>query len=341
VGFCFLGRKDEDMDGANSNNAGYGWRVVVPATSANLGCAFDCGGLALKLYLRALFIPSGSNDLSLEYQGKTPERFPMESSNLVLHALRYAAEKLGAAPPGGHVLVQSEIPISVGLGSSAAAVIAGLLLGVQHSGKEAAQEQILRWAEELEGHIDNAAAAYHGGLVLALSNNVDRVVTVKADFPESIRLVVVTPSLVVPTHEARQVLPKTWDRADVLHTLQRTSLLAATCFSGNFDLFPELFDDKLHQPYRQKLVPGMERCLGLRRPGLLGVAISGSGSSVIAFTAREEMRVAEELQQIFAEEGVQTEALFTSADNNGAWVTREQVPLVERLGAVLQKLEKA
>ena len=329
------------MDGANSNNAGYGWRVVVPATSANLGCAFDCGGLALKLYLRALFIPSGSNDLSLEYQGKTPERFPMESSNLVLHALRYAAEKLGAAPPGGHVLVQSEIPISVGLGSSAAAVIAGLLLGVQHSGKEAAQEQILRWAEELEGHIDNAAAAYHGGLVLALSNNVDRVVTVKADFPESIRLVVVTPSLVVPTHEARQVLPKTWDRADVLHTLQRTSLLAATCFSGNFDLFPELFDDKLHQPYRQKLVPGMERCLGLRRPGLLGVAISGSGSSVIAFTAREEMRVAEELQQIFAEEGVQTEALFTSADNNGAWVTREQVPLVERLGAVLQKLEKA
>ena len=329
------------MDRSTSNNAGYGWRVVVPATSANLGCAFDCGGLALKLYLRALFIPSENNELSLEYQGKTPERFPMESSNLVLHALRYAAEKLGAAPPAGHVLVQSEIPISVGLGSSAAAVIAGLLLGVQYSGKETSQEQVLRWAEELEGHIDNAAAAYHGGLVLALSNNVDRVVTVKADFPESIRLVVVTPSLVVPTHEARQVLPKAWERADVLHTLQRTSLLAATCFSGNFDLFPELFDDKLHQPYRQKLVPGMERCLRLRLPGLLGVAISGSGSSVIAFAVRDEMRVAEELQQIFAEAGVQTEALFTSADNHGAGVTREQVPLVERLGAVLQKLEKS
>jgi homoserine kinase len=332
---------DQSTDRANSSNAGYGWRVIVPATSANLGCAFDCGGLALKLYLRALFIPSGSNELSLEYHGKTPERFPMESSNLVLHALRHAAEKLGAAPPTGHVLVQSEIPISVGLGSSAAAVIAGLLLGVQYSGKEAAQEQVLRWAEELEGHIDNAAAAYHGGLVLALSNNIDRVVTVKADFPESIRLVVVTPSLVVPTHEARQVLPKAWDRADVLHTLQRTSLLVATCFSGNFDLFPELFDDKLHQPYRQKLVPGMERCLGLRLPGLLGVAISGSGSSVIAFTARDEQQVAEELQQIFAEEGVQTEALFTSADNNGAGVTREQVPLVERPGAVLQKLERS
>ena len=333
--------RDRAKDGSNSENAGYGWRVVVPATSANLGCAFDCGGLALKLYLRALFVPSSTTELSLEYQGKTPERFPLEDSNLILHALRYAAEKLGAPAPGGHVLVQSEIPISVGLGSSAAAVIAGLLLGARYSGKEAAPEQILRWAEEIEGHIDNAAAAYHGGLALALSNNVDRVVVAKTVFPESIRLVVVTPSITVPTHEARQVLPESYTRADVLHTLQRTSLLAATCFSGNFELFPELFHDKLHQPYRQKLVPGMERCLGLRRPGLLGVAISGSGSSVIAFSTADEVRIAEDLQRIFSEEGVQTEALFTSADNNGAGVTRELVPLLERLGGVLQKLEKS
>ena len=329
------------MNRSNSENTGYGWRVVVPATSANLGCAFDCGGLALRLYLRALFVPSRAKELSLEYQGKTPERFPMKSSNLVLHALRLAAERTEAPSPTGHVLVQSEIPISVGLGSSAAAVIAGLLLGVQHSGKEVAPEVLLRWAEEIEGHIDNAAAAYYGGLVLALSNNVDRVVVAKTNFPEAIRLVIVTPSITVPTHQARAVLPKSYDRADVLHTLQRTSILAATCFSGNFDLFPELFHDKLHQPYRQQLVPGMERCLGLRLPGLLGVAISGSGSSVIAFTTGDEMRVAEELQRIFANEGVQTEAMFTSADNNGAGVTRERVPLMERIGAVLQKLEKA
>ena len=324
-----------------SENAGCGWRVVVPATSANLGCAFDCGGLALRLYLRALFVPSQSTELSLEYQGKTPERFPMKSSNLVLHALRLAAERLDAPPPRGHVLVQSDIPISVGLGSSAAAVIAGLLLGARYSAKEVAPELLLRWAEEIEGHIDNAAAAYYGGLVLALSNNMEKVVVAKTSFPESIRLVVVTPSITVPTHQAREVLPKTYDRADVLHTLQRTSLLAATCFSGNFDLFPELFHDKLHQPYRQQLVPGMERCLALRLPGLLGVAISGSGSSVITFTTGDEMRVAEELQRIFADEGVQTEALFTSADNNGAGVTRELVPLMERIGAVLQKLENS
>ncbi|HET9284515.1 MAG TPA: homoserine kinase [Candidatus Angelobacter sp.] len=324
----------------SSSENGYGWRVVVPATSANLGCAFDCGGLALKLYLKALFVPSDGNELSLEYQGKTPDRFPMKSSNLVLHALRYAAEKLGSPVPGGHVVVQSDIPIGVGLGSSAAAVIAGLLLGARYSSEDVEAEQILRWAEEIEGHIDNAAAAYYGGLVLALSNNVDRVTALKTDFPESIRQVVVTPNITVPTHEARQVLPKSYDRADVLHTLQRTALLAATCFSGKFDLFPALFDDRLHQPYRQKLVPGMKRCLELRRSGLLGVAISGSGSSVIAFTGKDETRIAEELQKIFAEEGMQTEVLYTAADNNGAGVTRELVPLVERLGAVLQKLGK-
>jgi homoserine kinase len=329
------------MSRSNLDNSVYGWRAVVPATSANLGCAFDCGGLALRLYLRALFVPSAGAQLSLEYQGKTPERFPMASSNLILRALLLAAQRLDAPPPGGHVLVQSDIPISVGLGSSAAAVIAGLLLGVQHSGKQVAPELILRWAEEIEGHIDNAAAAYHGGLVLALSKNVERVVVAKTNFPESIRLVIVTPSMTVPTHQAREVLPRKYNRSDVLHTMQRTSILVATCFSGNFDLFPELFQDKLHQPYRQQLVPGMERCLALRLPGLLGVAISGSGSSVIAFTTSDEMRVAEELQRIFADEGMQTEATFTLADNNGAGVTRELIPLMERIGAVLQKLEKS
>ncbi len=329
------------MGKVNSDKADcHGWRAVVPPTSANLGCAFDCGGLALKLPLKAMFIPAETSELTLEYTGKTPDRFPLDSSNLVLHALRFAAEQLGAPFPGGHVVVENEIPIGVGLGSSAASVIAGLLLGARYSGKDVNAEQLLRWAEEMEGHIDNAAAAYYGGLVFALCNNLDRVVTMKTAFPENIRLVVVIPSIAVPTHEARQALPQAYDRADVLHTLQRAALLAATCFSGRFDLFPELFDDKLHQPFRQKLVPGIERCLRLRRDGLLGVAISGSGSSVIAFTTKDEVGTARALQKIFAEEGTQSEALFTSADNNGACVTREPVGLAERLGGVLQKMGK-
>src|SRR5262249_29986735 len=108
-----------------------------------------------------------------------------------------------------------------------------------------------------------------------------------------------------------------------------------------FELFPALFDDRLHQPYRKNLVPGMERCLALRRPGLLGVAISGSGSSAIAFATRDETMVGKELQEIFAAEGLASEVLDTEADNNGAGITRELVPLMDRLGGVLQKYGRA
>jgi homoserine kinase len=328
-----------------------GWRAVVPASSANLGCAFDCGGLALQLYLKALFIPSQASDLTLQYHGKTPERFPLDSSNLVLRALRFGAERLGAQVPGGHLLVESAIPVGVGLGSSAASVVAGLLLATRlsgHNDQAASTEQLLRWAEELEGHVDNAAAAYHGGLVLALSNGVDRPITLKTAFPEAIRLVIVSPAIEVPTHDARGVLPQAYPRTDAVHTLQRTALLAATCFSGQFDLFPELFDDRLHHPYRGKLVPGIESCLRLRHPGLLGTAISGSGSSVIAFVTRgpghnkageeAQLEIARALQECFAKEGTASEVLFTSADNQGASVTREAVPLEERVVGVLQRV---
>jgi homoserine kinase len=218
-----------------SEEFNYGWRVVVPASSANLGCAFDCAGLALKLYLNVLFLPSGTPGLNVEYQDR-PSTIPVDGSNLILKAMRFAASALNAPLPTGRVLVESEIPVGAGLGSSAAAVIAGLLLGSRHAGQKVSGETLLRWAEELEGHIDNAAAAYHGGLVFTLSQNVDRVVCLKSSFPKDIRLLVVTPRTTVISREARKALPHSYVAADVVHTLQRAALLAATCFSGRFEL---------------------------------------------------------------------------------------------------------
>jgi len=331
------------MGDTNADHADcQGWRAIVPATTANLGCAFDCGGLALKLYLKVEFIPAQSPDLTLEYHGKTPQRFPLDSSNLVLRALHFGVEKMGAQLPGGRMAVESEISIGVGLGSSAASVIAGLLLATRVAGKDVHSDQLLGCAAELEGHIENAAAAYYGGLVFALGSNVDRPVVAKTAFPESIRLVLVSPSIAVPTHEARGVLPPSYDRADVVHTLQRTALLAAACFSGRFDFFPDLFDDRLHQPYRKKLVPGMESCLRLRHKGLLGTVISGSGSSVLAFVDRkeEEGKIAAALQGCFAKEGIESEARSTTADNQGASVTRGAIAPIDRQGQIFEKAEK-
>jgi homoserine kinase len=313
------------MNNLNQKEDRSGWLVIVPATSANLGCAFDCGGLALQLHLRAWFVPTATGELTIAYKGNPPKGFPLDGSNLALSSLCFATTFFSGRLPSGHVVVESEIPIGVGLGSSAAAVIAGLLLGAKYCGQDVVAEQILRSAEELEGHVDNAAAALHGGLVFALSNSSERLITLKSNFPPDIKLVIVSPSVAVPTQEARRVLPASYERADVLHTLQRTAILAATCFSGKFELFPELFDDRLHQPYRQKLVPGIERCLRLRHEGLLGIAISGSGSSVIAFVREHESEIAEAVQKIFADEGVQTEVRVTSADNTGATITEKGI----------------
>ena len=308
-----------------SGELNYGWRVLVPASSANLGCAFDCAGLALKLHLTALFIPSCASGLTLEYQGRDSAA-PVDDSNLIVKAMRFAAAALDAPAPSGRVLVESEIPVSAGLGSSAAAIIAGLLLGSHQAGRKVSDETLLRGAEEMEGHIDNAAAAYHGGLVFTLSQNVNQIVCLKSNFPGDIRLLIVTPRAAVISREARKALPHSYAAADVFHTLQRATLVAATCFSGKFELFPELFDDKLHQPYRQKLVPGMDRCLKLRMEGLLGCAISGSGSSVIAFTSGNHQKIGEALQQAFAEDGLQSECRLTAVDNDGAWITRVPAP---------------
>lgn len=325
----FGGKGSKEMSYENQSEENCSWQVEVPATSANLGCAFDCGGLALKLYLKAIYSACrSSSGLTIEYRGRTPDRIPLDGSNLVLSSFRYACAALGKAAPQGHIQVESDIPVGVGLGSSAAAAIAGLVLGSRYCGEPVSAEQILGWAEDIEGHIDNAAAAYHGGLVFALCNNTDQIVILKTDFPAHIRLVVVSPSVAVPTHEARHVLPKSYERADVLHTLQRTALLAATCFSGKFDLFPELFNDRLHQPYRQQLVPGIEEALQFRHEGLLGIAISGSGSSVIAMTVAHEAHIAEGLQKIFAAKEIETEALITSADNRGTSLCKSEVPSI-------------
>jgi homoserine kinase len=312
------------MADAAKHEDAHGWQVTVPATSANLGCAFDCGGLALKLYMKASFIPAKSYRIAVQYSGKTPERVPLDDSNLVVRALRFVTGYFGDSVPHGRVVIESEIPIGVGLGSSAAAVVGGLLLGARYCGKELSPEQLLHCAEELEGHIDNAAAAYHGGLVFAASSGNGHVVAVKTNFPEEIKLVVITPDVTVSTHKARRALPDFYLRSDVVHTLQRSVLLAATCFAGKFELFPDLFDDRLHQPYRQELVPGIAACLRYRRDGVLGIAISGSGSSVIAFVEKNDELIAEDLQRIFCDHGVEASALFTAADNNGAAVTREK-----------------
>lgn len=292
--------------------------IVVPATSANLGCGFDCAAVALTLYLEVRGRLSSTPGFRIAYRGPDPERVPLDGSNLVARAACHAARSAGAEIAGGEIEIENAIPVAAGLGSSAAATVAGMLLAARHLGREFDPDTVVGLAAELEGHPDNAAGAYHGGLVLAAREESGQIRVARTNVPQDLEFIAVVPDFEMPTERARAVLPASYSRADAVANLQRLALLAATCFSGEFLLDPELFRDRLHQPYRASLVPGLENCLRLRHPDLLGVFLSGAGSSVLAISRRNAAEIGRTLSGEFASHGLAAKVLLLRAENRGA-----------------------
>jgi homoserine kinase len=291
--------------------------VSIPATTANVGCAFDCAGIALGLYLQAsaTATPSGWD---VAYDGPDAGQIPRDASNIMIQAMRRVAMGTNAELLGVRVEVRNDIPLGVGLGSSAAAIVAGVLLGAKLCRVDLSAAGALRAAQEIEGHPDNIAAAIHGGFVVAATTN-DGVLTARAEVSTALDFVAVIPAVPLPTEKARAALPAHYSRSDVVHNLQRTALLAAAFFSGQ-GLAPELFSDLLHQPYRSPLVPGIAECLAFRHPGLAGIFLSGAGSAVMAIARHSAGEIGEALVGEFRDRGVQARALLLKADNEGAQI---------------------
>jgi homoserine kinase len=295
--------------------------VIVPATTANLGCAFDCAGIALNLYLRASATPSAAG-FTVDYRGPGAAQIPLDASNIVVQAIRRVAAQARRELPGAQVDLQNEIPLGVGLGSSAAAIVAGVLLGAELCGVEMDAAGAVRAALELEHHPDNIAAAVYGGIVVAATTG-SGVLTSKTEVSPALDFVAVVPEVPLPTEKARAALPPQYSRADVVHNLQRAAVLAARFFSAKGevpDLSPELFDDRLHQPYRSPFVPGIAQCLAFRHPGLAGIFLSGAGSSVMAIARHSAREIGDALVAEFRQQGTAAQALLLKADNRGAQV---------------------
>jgi homoserine kinase len=291
--------------------------VVVPASSANVGCAFDCAAIALALYLRVSATPKNSAS-EVAYRGAHAEQIPRDSSNLILRAMQSAAAAMHAPLPSVQLDVHNDIPLGVGLGSSAAAIVAGILLGGKLCGSEPSSAETLRLAAEMEGHPDNVAAALHGGFVVAaMPEGAASVLVAKANVSQSLDFIAVIPDVPLPTEKARAVLPAQYSRRDVVANLQRTALLTARFFSGG-ELSPELFRDALHQPYRSPLVPGIAECLAFRHAGLAGVFLSGAGSAVMAMARHSAREIGDALVGEFRRKGTGARALVLRADNSGA-----------------------
>ena len=229
--------------------------------------------------------------------------------------------------PPVRLAVKNEIPMAGGLGSSAAAIVAGVKLASAIAGKRISDEAVLRHAVAIEGHADNVAAALLGGLVITLVRADGSVAAVKKRWPKLLRIVAITPGMSLETSVARAVLPKTVERGDAAHNLQRAALLVAALEERRYELLWDAMQDRLHQRFRERLIPGLSEILAdTRVPGLLGIALSGAGPSVIAVVAERPEEIGKMIARHFERHALESTVRQLGVDHEGLAITERHNP---------------
>jgi len=256
-----------------------GLRLRIPGSTSNLGPGFDALGLALQLYLEIDVVRVDGDrpgTLRFDFAGGAPD-----GENAIAKAIEDEAGHRQVTLPSLDIAVRSGIPIQAGLGSSAAAIVGGLRLVHALCG-DGDVGRLLDAATALEGHPDNVSASILGGLT-ASAQGPGGVTSVASAWPARIRVVVATPRAALATAKARGVLPATLSRADAVFNVQRTAVLLQALHTRALDAIGAALDDRLHQPYRAPLVPGLAEALAFRHPTVLGAFLSGAGPSIGAF----------------------------------------------------------
>jgi len=291
-------------------------RIRVPATTSNLGAAFDAVGLALQLYLNLEVSELEGNASSLEFRGRDAQLIPTDRSNLVWRMMEKVAGLAGKNLPAFSLRIENQIPITKGLGSSATACLAGAAAADFLCRLDLEKQRLLEIASAEEGHPDNVAPALFGGLVAAISG--DEILCARAEFPAEWTIVAVTPQYELETKKARAALPAQIPHRDAVYNVQRAAFLMAQVTHGRKEGVREAMRDRLHQPYRSALLPGLSEILEMRdMAGLIGVALSGAGSTVVAFADAQENTIGESIREIFKRHGLDSEVRLLKADNQG------------------------
>lgn len=293
--------------------------VTVPATSANLGPGFDCLGLALALYNEVTFTTTGGG-LDITVAGEGAGKIPAGADNLIIRAAERVFAKTGGRPAGLRVHQQNNIPVGSGLGSSAAATLAGILGANALVDGRLGQNGILQLATEMEGgHADNVAPALLGGLVL-VNQEKGRFLLDPIALP-NIRVVIVLPDFDLTTAVARAALPERVPLADAVFNASRTALLVRALQAADYAKIGVAMQDRLHQPYRLPLIPGMAAAFAAaRKAGAAGVALSGAGPSLIAFAAARHEQIAAAAVAAFGDAGLVARSWLLSPDRQGSLV---------------------
>ncbi|MDK2822530.1 MAG: homoserine kinase [Clostridia bacterium] len=293
--------------------------IRVPATSANLGPGFDCVGMALNLYNYIEFeVLEKYNDLSIDIKGEGDKNLKKDNTNLVYQAFSKVFLDLGKPIPGIKFSLKNNIPLSRGLGSSSAAIIGGLMAANYLLDNILDESQLLDLAAGFEGHPDNIAPALLGGIVICTVNG-QKIIYKKMNPPKTLSCSLLIPDYELSTQKAREILPTSIPLKDAVFNIGRMAFFVHAINSGDLELLKLAIDDKLHQPYRKQLIPGLSDVFKKAKElNILGIAISGAGPSIIVFHKKEETDNLPQLLDVIGQYGINSRLINLEPVEEGA-----------------------
>ncbi|MEW5975862.1 MAG: homoserine kinase [Acidobacteriota bacterium] len=300
--------------------------IQVPASTTNLGAGFDALGMALQLYLHVDISLHSCVDPLISLQGEGAEELPTDEQNLIWRVMRYVFEKEGGVVPSVHLRVSNQIPLARGLGSSAAAIVAGIACYEALSGRQLESQSFFRHAFAFETHPDNLAAARYGGFTVSCVGEQGKVTFGRFHIDPKLHILIVVPEFQLSTEKARAAIPKEVNLRQAVFNLQRSALAVAALLGGEFGLLHEALRDQIHQPYRAPLIPGFPEVLALNDeglPGLLGLALSGAGPSVLVLAEFNVSGIYDRIRQVFEGHGISCRRFDLGVDNVGRTIQQD------------------
>ncbi len=306
--------------------------VKVPATTANLGPGFDCMGMALPIYntvtIEETVLPGTGIEINVIAEDETAdelslEHIPMDENSIIYKAVELLYNSIGQTPSELKITIHSQIPIARGLGSSASVIVGGLLAANELLGHPADEAALLSIATEVEGHPDNVTPAIVGGLVITSSEDDGSIVYRKLDWPQDWHLTVCVPEYELATDISRSVLPKEVPMEDAVFNAKRLGMFIHAIHTKDAKLMKLALKDRLHQPYRMKLVPGLEKIIEnlKHEENVLGCVLSGAGPSILIISEKNNLdRIKDIVRETWANLNVKADIYTLPVENNGAQI---------------------
>lgn len=294
-------------------------RIRVPATTANIGPGFDSLGMALNLYNEFIFEETAEG---LEIIGALD--YEEDEDNLVYRSMVKTFATIGYKPKGMKITIETNIPVSRGLGSSSTCILGGILGANEMAGSPLSKDQVFTLATEIEGHPDNIAPALFGGFISSLMQD-DHIYYNRIQMAQGLKFVAMIPDFTLSTKKARQVLPQSVSHKIAVENISRVSLLISALVNGRFDLLKPALKDSMHQPYRGKLVKGFDEVLDQSYEfGALGAYLSGAGPTIMAMIGEEDSGFKEKMKSSLDSMEYNWQVMDLELDLDGAKVVTSQ-----------------